>query len=74
MRLASLARCTAGGERQMTAMGRAMVAKPSILPAGQNTKVALKYANCGCMQESGFSRMNGPARDMKPHRRRKRWR
>ena len=95
VRRSSLAGYTSGGEQQMTAIGRAMMAKPamllldepsmglapqivaeifeivrdlnqkegvSILLAEQNTNVALKYADYGCILESGRIMLDGPAK------------
>ena len=46
---------------EMVGMGMVQVME-SLLLAEQNTNVALKYANCGCILESGRIMMDSPAK------------
>jgi len=46
---------------EMVGMGMVQVME-SLLLAEQNTNVALKYADCGCILESGRIMMDGPAK------------
>jgi branched-chain amino acid transport system ATP-binding protein len=77
-RRSSLAGFTSGGEQQMTAVGRALMAKPkmillqdlnkkenvSFLLAEQNTTVALRHADYGYILENGRIVMDGPAHEL----------
>src|SRR6266581_1088515 len=64
-RRGALAGYTSGGEQQMTALGRALMARPSmILLAEQNTHVALRYADHGYILENGRVVMDGAAAEL----------
>jgi len=65
MRRNSQAAYTSGGEQQMCAIGRALMASPSmVLLDEQNTNVALRYAHYGYILETGRVVMDGAAHEL----------
>ena len=64
-RRAQLAGTLSGGERQMLAMGRALMAKPKLLMLDeQNARAALQVADYGYVLETGEVSLAGPSAEL----------